>query len=157
MLTEKESRSAHRGRTMIKVRDCFRTISKGVDLVSPEASVEEVIASVTQDPASRAVFVVDAKRRLLGIVSVREILAVLGSQYVSERGFGQTRELLATRAADLMGAPYWGCPSGSRAGCLLGWLSKTLSGTRPCARPMSPTSELGPSSLSMPKAWCRRS
>jgi CBS domain-containing protein len=95
---------------MIKVRDCFRTMSKGVDLVSPEASVEEVIASVTRDPASRAVFVVDAARRLLGIVSVREILAVLGSQYVSERGFGQTRELLATRAADLMGAPYWVSP-----------------------------------------------
>src|SRR5438093_6084774 len=51
----------------------------------------------------------------------------------------------------------WGFPSGSLAGCLLGWLSKTLSGTRPCARPMSPTSELGLSNLSVPKAWYRRS
>ena len=50
---------------MIKVRDCFRTISKGVDLVSPEASVEEVIASVTQDPASRAVFVVDKDGKIV--------------------------------------------------------------------------------------------
>src|SRR5437773_11935499 len=107
MLTEQESRSAHRERTMIKVRDCFRTISKGVDLVSPEASVEEVISSVTQDPASRAVFVVDAAWRLLGIVSLREILAVLGSLYVSEWGFGETRELLVPRVADVMGAPYW--------------------------------------------------
>lgn len=95
---------------MVKVRDCFRTISKGMDLVSPEASIEEVIASVTRDPAARAVFVVDEERCLLGIIGVREILAVLGGKYVSESGFGQTRELLATRAADIMGAPYWVSP-----------------------------------------------
>ncbi len=95
---------------MPKVRDCFRTISKGADLVSPDASVEQVIASVAQDPASRAVFVVDEERRLLGIISVREILAVLGGKYANERGFGQTRELLATQASDLMGAGYWISP-----------------------------------------------
>ena len=94
----------------MKVRDCFRTISKGMDLVAPEASVEEVIGSVTRDPAARAVFVVDEERRLLGIISVREILAVLGGKYVSESSFGQTRELLATQAADLMQASYWVSP-----------------------------------------------
>jgi len=95
---------------MVKVRDCFRTISKGMDLVSPEASIEEVIASVTRDPAARAVFVVDEERCLLGIIGVREILATLGGRYVSESGFGQTRELLATWAADIMGPPYWVSP-----------------------------------------------
>jgi len=85
-------------------------VSKGVDMVLPDASIEEVIASVTQDPASRAVFVVDQERRLLGIISAREILAVLGGQYITERDFSPARELLATRAADLMGPPYWVSP-----------------------------------------------
>jgi len=53
-----------------------------MDLVSPEASIEEVIASVTRDPAARAVFVVDEERHLLGIIGIRDILAVLGGKYV---------------------------------------------------------------------------
>ncbi|MGE0821199.1 MAG: CBS domain-containing protein [Candidatus Binatia bacterium] len=95
---------------MVKVRDCFCSVSAGVDLVSPEATVEEVIARVTRDPASRAVFVVDESQRLLGIIGVREILSVLGGKYSSERPFAQTRELLATNAGDLMGAPFWVSP-----------------------------------------------
>ena len=95
---------------MVRVRDCFHSISKGVDMVSPDASIEEVIASVTQDSASRAVFVVDQERRLLGIISVREILAMLGGQYITESGLRPARELLATRAADIMGPPYWVSP-----------------------------------------------
>ena len=93
----------------MKVRECFRAISAGVDLVAPEASVEEVIASVTRDPASRAVFVVDGDHRLLGIIDARGILSVLGGKYI-QSSFGQTRELLATRAADLMRAPHWLSP-----------------------------------------------
>ncbi len=92
---------------MVRVRDCFHSLSKGVDMVSPDASIEEVIASVTQDPASRAVFIVDQERRLLGIISVREILAMLGGQYIAESGLRPARELLATRAEDIMGPPYW--------------------------------------------------
>jgi CBS domain-containing protein len=95
---------------MVRVRDCFRSISTGIDMVLPDASIEEVIASVTQDPASRAVFVVDPERRLLGVISVREILKVLGGQYITESDFGSARELLATRAEDIMGPPYWVSP-----------------------------------------------
>ncbi|MGH7964330.1 MAG: CBS domain-containing protein [Candidatus Binatia bacterium] len=93
----------------MKVRECFRTISAGVDLVAPEASIEEVIASVTRDPASRVVFVVDQEHHLLGIIEARGILSVLGGKYVQST-FGQTRELLATCATDIMRAPHWLSP-----------------------------------------------
>lgn len=95
---------------MVRVRECFRHISRGLDMVTPDASVDQVMASVTHDSTSRAVFVVDETHRLLGIISVREILAVLGWQYLPDREFGTTRELLAVRAADLMGPPYWVSP-----------------------------------------------
>jgi CBS domain-containing protein len=96
---------------MAKVSEHYRSMSAGVDLASPEASIDEVIASVSRDPASRSVFVVDAERRLLGIISARQILAVLGGKYSKDFSFGQTRELLATHAIDLMEVPYWVSPT----------------------------------------------
>ena len=95
---------------MVRVRDCFHSISTGVDMVLPDAPIDEVIASVTRNPASRSIFVVDQEQRLLGIISVQEILKVLGGRYLPEGGFRSARELLATRAADLMGPPYWVSP-----------------------------------------------
>jgi CBS domain-containing protein len=96
---------------MAKVSEHYRSMSAGVDLASPEASIDEVIANVSRDPASRSIFVVDAGQRLLGIISARQILAVLGGKYSKDFSFGQTRELLATRAIDLMEVPYWVSPT----------------------------------------------
>jgi len=44
---------------MKKVRDCYHTMSTGVDIVTAHTSVEDVVKAVTRDPSSRSLFVVD--------------------------------------------------------------------------------------------------
>lgn len=90
---------------MAKVRDCMHSISAGVDIVRPNDSVEDVVNAVSRDPASRAVYVVDDDGRLLGTISVRQLLLVLGARYTGDRGSGIAREIMATCARDLMDAP----------------------------------------------------
>lgn len=95
---------------MPKVRDCMHDLSKGVDLVDPDDSIAEVVASVTRDPASRAVFVVNRQKKLVGIISPREILELLGARYLHDRASSIARELMATRARHIMGPPSWVSP-----------------------------------------------
>jgi CBS domain-containing protein len=90
---------------MPKIKDFMHLLTTRVDTVNAEASVNEVIDCLGRDPVTRAVYVVNDQGRLEGIISVREVLNLLGARHLNRRGAGTAREIMATRARDLMGPP----------------------------------------------------
>jgi CBS domain-containing protein len=88
------------------VRECYQDITTGVDIVRPDATIEEIIESLSRDHASRSVFVVDPKKGLVGIIRVREIIKCLGARYEDNLGFGSALEFMADKASHLMGPSY---------------------------------------------------
>lgn len=98
---------------MKKVRECYTSISTGVDIVSPSASVRDVVAGVTRDPTSRSVFVVDPKAGLVGIIHVRELLLLYGARYLDDAGLASPMEIMARRAEHLMRPAYSVSPEDS--------------------------------------------
>ena len=86
----------------MKVRDFYKKVTPGVDLVEVDTTVEDIIDIISRNPASRAVYVVDEEEKLVGIISVREILNILGAKYLRKRSIMVAHGILAKTAADIM-------------------------------------------------------
>jgi len=86
----------------MKVRDCYKQVTPDVDLVGIDATVEDIIGIISKNPASRAVYVVNEDKQLVGIISVREILNILGAKYLRKRSVMVAHGILAKTAADIM-------------------------------------------------------
>jgi CBS domain-containing protein len=86
----------------MKVRDCYQNVTPGVDLVSADTSIEDLIDIISANTASRSAFVVDDDERLVGIISIREVIEILGAKYLKKRSFGLAHGILAKTAADIM-------------------------------------------------------
>lgn len=91
----------------MKVRDCFTTVTPEVDLVSGDARIEDVIRIISKNPASRSVYVVDADGKLAGIISVKDVLNIIGAKYLQKGSIAALREIMATSAADIMRDAEW--------------------------------------------------
>jgi CBS domain-containing protein len=89
---------------MGKVRDYFSLKTPGVDLVTPSTSIEQIIRVVAQNTASRSVYVVDRNEKLIGMISVKEVLGILGAKYARKRTLAVLHDVLSTTAADIMRA-----------------------------------------------------
>lgn len=89
---------------MGKVRDYFSLKTPGVDLVTPATSIERIIRLVARNAASRSVYVVDEDERLIGMISVKEVLGILGAKYARKRTMAVLHDILSTTAADIMRA-----------------------------------------------------
>ena len=92
---------------MPKVQEYMHKVTTSVAMVAPQSSIETVIERLSQDSSTRAVFVTDKNFHLLGVISVREIFAVIGTKYMQDRGPSIARELMATKARDIMGPPFF--------------------------------------------------
>jgi CBS domain-containing protein len=86
----------------MKVRDCFQNVTPDVDLVSVDTSIEDIIEIISANTASRSVFVVDEDEKLVGIISIREVIEILGAKYLKNRSFRLAHGILAKTAADIM-------------------------------------------------------
>ena len=86
----------------MKVRDFFKKVTPGVDIVNIDTTVEGIIDIISKNPASRAVYIVDEEEKLVGIISVREILNILGAKYLKKRSISVAHGILAKTAADIM-------------------------------------------------------
>lgn len=86
----------------MKVRDCFQNVTPDVDLVPIDTSIDEIIEIIARNTASRSAFVVDEDEKLVGIISIREVIEILGAKYLKKRGFGLAHGILAQTAADIM-------------------------------------------------------
>jgi CBS domain-containing protein len=86
----------------MKVRDFYKKVTPEADLVKIDTSIEDIIEIVSQNPASRSVYVVNDEEKLVGIISVREILDILGAKYLKKRSVIVAHGILAKTAADIM-------------------------------------------------------
>jgi CBS domain-containing protein len=94
----------------MKVRDCFLSVTKDVDVVNIEATIDNIINSISRNPASRSVYVVDDKDKLVGIISVQRVLNILGERYIQEDIIPSLSQIMAKRAKDIMLEPKWVSP-----------------------------------------------
>ncbi len=90
----------------MKVRDVFQTITEGADLVHENDSIPRVIRRVSEDFRTRAVFVLNDKEELVGIISVRDLMRVAGARYLQQDTRTVLPYLTAATAGDIMQAPY---------------------------------------------------
>ena len=86
----------------MKVRDFFKKVTPGVDIVGIDTTVDDIIDIISKSPASRAVYVGDENEKLVGVISVREILNILGAKYLKKRSISVAHGILAKTAADIM-------------------------------------------------------
>lgn len=91
----------------MKVKDCYKQITSDVDLVREDTFIKEVIKIISRNPASRAVFVINEKEELIGIIGVQQILNLLGMEYSREATITLISEVMARIASDIMIAPHW--------------------------------------------------
>jgi len=68
----------------MKVKDCYQQVTPHADLVREDTKIEDVIKVMSRNPASRAVFVVNEKEELVGIVSMQQLLNIMGIEYSKE-------------------------------------------------------------------------
>jgi CBS domain-containing protein len=94
----------------MKVRNHYQTVTPNADLVDIDSTIEDVIEKVSENPASRSVYVVDDKQILVGIISVKEILNIMGAKYIRRRSPAVAHGILAKTAADIMRDPEFVIP-----------------------------------------------
>ncbi len=69
----------------LKVRDAYRTITLQPLFLEPEASIKELIEFITLSPDHKATFIIDVKKKLIGIVPNQLILeSIKGSILAGE-------------------------------------------------------------------------
>ena len=89
----------------MKVRDCYENVTKSVDIVAVDTSIDDIIDLISRDTASRSVYVVDDREELVGIISIKEVMNILGAKYLKKRDVTVIHEILAQTAADIMRDP----------------------------------------------------
>ena len=85
----------------MKVKEFYKTITTKAAIVKETDPIHKVVAEVMKDPKTRNAYVVDENGRLVGVVVARDILHLIGGQFIRRR-LGLVREALATRAKDIM-------------------------------------------------------
>lgn len=91
----------------MKVKDCYQQVTPDVDLIGEDTPIQEVIRVISRNPASRAVYVVDMKGELMGIIGIQQLLNLLGMRYSREDPITLISEAMARVASDIMVPPRW--------------------------------------------------
>jgi len=91
----------------VKVRNHYQSVTPEADLIGVETSIEDIIEIISRNPASRSVYVIDEDEKLVGIISVKEILNIMGAKYLKKRSFALAHGILAKTAADIMRDPEY--------------------------------------------------
>jgi len=94
----------------MKVKDCYQQVTPHADLVREDTKIEDVIKVMSRNPASRAIFVVNEKEELVGIVSMQQLLNIMGIEYSKEDSITLISQVMAKTAADIMIPPQWVSP-----------------------------------------------
>ncbi|MFQ5914386.1 MAG: CBS domain-containing protein [Nitrospinota bacterium] len=89
----------------MKVKEVYKTVTTGVDLVRKDDSISAVIQKVARDFRTRSVFVVNDREELVGIINIRDLLRVAGAKYLSRETLTVVPYLTAQKASDIMQPP----------------------------------------------------
>lgn len=79
------------------VRDAYRLVVTDPIIVTKEMNLHAVVDKVLADPRTRSAYVVDGKRRVIGMISLKQMLkAIEGSLSLVDRAKGVARQKRAT-------------------------------------------------------------
>lgn len=90
---------------MMLVGEACRAFTPQTETASPDSSIEELIEAVARDRGTRYLHIVDKDGKLLGIVGVRELMRVLGSQHINRHIRVALAYARAQTARDIMHEP----------------------------------------------------
>ena len=87
----------------LKVRNARRLITERPITVTPEETLEELVLAITEDPKTRAIFVVDRERRLKGIIGLKDLVRATFTSLANLDSLGHSavRISLSHRASDM--------------------------------------------------------
>lgn len=87
----------------LKVRNARRLITERPITVGSEETLEELVLAITEDPKTRAIFVVDGERRLKGIVGLRDLVQATFTSLANLDSLGHSaiKASLSHRASDM--------------------------------------------------------
>ncbi len=85
-----------------KVRDYYKEICPEIGLIRIDTPINDIVKIISEHPASRSVYVIDHDGDLVGLISIKEILSIIGAKYLKKRTITVLHEILATTAADIM-------------------------------------------------------
>ncbi len=94
----------------VKVRDIRNLITQDASIVTEEDELQRVAEEIVRDPKTRAVYVVDKKQRLVGIIPVVELVQYLYSEYIPQEYILYRFPILLSgnpRAKDIMLPPVY--------------------------------------------------
>jgi len=87
------------------VREVYQKFSGEPEIVNPDTSVDDLIQSNARHRGTRYLHVVDKEGKLVGIVGTRELMRVLGSQYLDRDTRMALPFAMAQIASDIMREP----------------------------------------------------
>lgn len=88
----------------MKVKDLYQKFSECTDKVKETDSMEKIIEVLFRNKATRTVFVVDNKGKLMGVIRLQEILSAFGKD-ISPPLFSSAKKQKNITAVDLMILP----------------------------------------------------
>ena len=90
---------------MMLVGEACRSFTPQTETASLDSSIEELVEAVARDRGTRYLHIVDKDGRLLGIVGVRELMRVMGSQHINRNIRVALAYARAQTARDIMQQP----------------------------------------------------
>jgi len=89
----------------MKIKDCYKQLTPDVDLVAQDDDLKTIIEKIRKNPISRSIYVVDTDKKLVGNIYMRDIIRVIGLQYLQEDAFILVKAARELTAGDLMRRP----------------------------------------------------
>jgi len=91
----------------MKVSEFHENNPRQLELVSPDSTIDEVYVTMVKDLKTRAVYVVDHNKKLLGLIEIGNLIHLYGAKYASGPIdiLSHFSEFLADKAKDIMRAP----------------------------------------------------
>ncbi len=94
----------------LKVRNIRRMVTQEASIVDEDASLLKVAEAIVEDPKTRAVYVLDKKKKLVGIIPVIELVQYLYYENIPQEYVLYRFPLLLStepKAKDIMLPPVW--------------------------------------------------
>ncbi len=89
---------------IIKVKQIRKLLKVEPTIVHKNDDIKTLVFSLTDDPMVRSLFVVDENKKLIGIITLRDIVGFAFKDYIDtdKIGYGMVKNALAKKAEDLI-------------------------------------------------------
>ena len=90
----------------IRVKQIRKLLKAEPTVVSKDDDIKTLIFSMIDDPRVRSLFVVDEKKKLIGIITLQDLVSFAFKDYISmdDLGYNIVKDALAKKAEDIISA-----------------------------------------------------